>query len=203
MPATQEGKARLRLLLLLGLLALSAGGAYWAWFATYHFAAVQEGVLYRAGNRSMREFSSACRSAKPRTIVALIDDQEIQKQPFADEPEYCRGHQIEFVRIPIQLGGRPTSDDVRRFLALLDDPKKRPVLVHCAQGVRRTGMMIAAWQQSALGYDATAAKSAIVPWGRKPDSNTLQDIRNFIDDYDPVSRTVGNAHATTRPVAVE
>ena len=192
----QSGNARAWVVGLLAFVGLSAGS--WVWlerFATYHFAAVTPGVLYRDGNRSLREFTTACRKAGARTVVMLNDDQELQKEPFKTEVEFCRRSGIELVRIPVTLGCRPSSEDVRRFLEVASDKARQPVLVHCAQGVRRTGMMVAAYQESVLGYDDAKAKEAILPWGRKATSLTLEDVRHFIEDYDPVGKVVGLQHA--------
>lgn len=189
-------KARVWLVSLLAFVGLSAG--IWVWlerFATYHFAAVTPNILYRDGNRSMREFATACRKAGAKTVVMLNDDQELQKEPFKTEVEFCKQSGIELVRIPVALGRRPSSEDVRRFLEIAANKGKQPVLVHCAQGVRRTGMMIAAYQESVLGFNDAKAKEAILPWGRKATSLTLEDVRHFIEDYDPVGKVVGTQHA--------
>jgi hypothetical protein len=97
-----------------------AGGA-WAWanyLQTYHLAAVQEGVLYRDGNRGIREFATALRQVKPKTVVSLIDDAELadpKKPQFAEEMALCRERGVTVVRVPVKLGGWPTTEDVRRF----------------------------------------------------------------------------------------
>ncbi len=36
----------------------------------------------------------------------------------------------------------PSSEDVARFLALVSDPENQPVLVHCRNGVDRTGYLL-------------------------------------------------------------
>src|SRR5689334_1511789 len=118
----------------------------------------------------------------------LNDDNEIQKEPFKTELQYLEDQRIELVRIPVKLGGYPTTDQVRQFLSVMNDRSKWPILVHCAQGVRRTGMMVAAYQESVLDFDDAKTKSAVLPFGRKPTSQTLGDIRTFIDDYDGKQR---------------
>ena len=62
--------------------------------------------------------------------------------------------------------------------------------MHCAQGVRRTAMMVAAFQESVLGYDKQQARDAILTFGHS--DKTVDDIRRFIDAYDPKSRTVSD-----------
>src|SRR5689334_14233848 len=63
---------------LIVILAALAGWLLWrAKWQTYHFAAVQDGVLYRDGNRGLREFEHAVTRAKIKTVVPLIDDSEL------------------------------------------------------------------------------------------------------------------------------
>ena len=179
------------------LSALAAAFLFFYRVQTYHFAEVQKDVLYRDGNRGMREFKTALRKAHTHTVVMLNDDQELQKEPFASELQYLKDHEIDVVRIPVKLGSYPTSVQVRQFLEVTNDRTKWPILVHCAQGVRRTGMMVAAYQESVLGYDDAKAKSCVLPWGRKPTSQTLADLKGFIDGYDGKKREL-----TTMPAHI-
>ena len=171
--------------------AVAAAVLWWAKWRTYHFAAVQEGVLYRDGNRGMREFAHAIARGKIRTVVCLVDDEEMSakgKHEFADEMQWCQSHGVKIERIPVKLGGWPTSDDVRHFLSVLSDRQNQPVLVHCAQGVRRTGMMVAAYQQSALGWDDARCERAILTFGHS--QRTVGDVKKFIEVYDPKTGVV-------------
>jgi protein tyrosine phosphatase (PTP) superfamily phosphohydrolase (DUF442 family) len=175
------------------LLVLAGGGA-WVWanfLQTYHFAAVQDGVLYRTGNRGIREFETAVRKANVRTVVCLIDDQELadsKKPQFAKEMEFCQKQGVAVVRIPIKLGGWPVTADVRKFLETVQNKDRQPVMVHCAQGVRRTGMMVAAFEESDLGWDAEKAKTSILTFGHS--ERTAKDVEQFIGVYDAKERMV-------------
>jgi protein-tyrosine phosphatase len=57
------------------------------------------------------------------------------------------------------------------------------VLVHCAQGVRRTGMMVAAYELSVLKLDKDQAVAAIKGFGHS--DRTIGDVKRFIEVYDP------------------
>jgi protein tyrosine/serine phosphatase len=170
------------------------GGGAWAWaqfVQTYHLATVQDGVLVRDGNRGMREFETAVRRANVRTVVCLIDDEELadpRKPMFAEEMDWCRRQGIKVVRVPVRLGGWPATQDVRKFLEVVQDQQNQPVLVHCAQGVRRTGMMVAAFQESALGWDDAKVKSNMLTFGHS--RRTVKDVERFIDVYDAKQRAV-------------
>ena len=180
-------------LLIVVLVALTAGGAY-AWqcyLSTYHLATVQEHALYRDGNQSPCQFETAIRKVQPKTVVSLIDDNELadeNKPQFQAEAEFLQKKGVRLERIPVKLGGWPTKADVQRFLQVASDPDKQPVLVHCAQGVRRTGMMVAAYQMKQLGYDRERAKSEILDFGHS--DRTTGDVKKFIDGYDPATGNV-------------
>jgi len=171
----------------------------WSLFpSTYHLATVREGILYRDGARSVRELEKAIREVKPRTVVCLVDDQEMgdpRKPQFKEEFAYLKNHGIRAERIAVKLGGWPSAQDVQQFLKIVVDPANQPVLVHCAQGVRRTGMMVAAYQESVLGYDKNRAKAQIKTFGHS--DKTINDIRHFIDTYNPNTQLPPPRHPTT------
>src|SRR3954464_106461 len=96
------------ILSLVALLILAAAIYWWARLKTYHLATVQEGVLYRDGNRGLGGVENACRKGKPRTIVLRVDDAELasrEKPEFASEMTWCQQQGIRVERIPISLGG--------------------------------------------------------------------------------------------------
>ena len=85
----------------------------WYVSRTYHLAAVQDGVLYRDGNRGLREFATAVRRVRPKVVVSLIDDGELNdpnKPQFMQEADFLSTHGIRQIRIPVKLGGWPSSD---------------------------------------------------------------------------------------------
>ena len=112
---------------------------------------------------------------------------------------------MQYLRIPVKLGGWPTSDDIQQFLTHMEQPGRKPVLLHCAQGVRRTAMFVAAYQESVLGYDKQQAKKAILTFGHS--ATTVGDIERFIDGYDPQIRTLrittGTMVPATKPDVAE
>ena len=171
--------------IILVVLVLAAVGwwVFWQYFDTYHLVTVREGVLYRDGVRSLHQFDLAVRRTHVKTVVSLVDDNEIRHSPFTDELAYCKSHGIDLVRVPVTLGGWPDGEQIRQFLAIATDPSRQPVLIHCAQGVRRTGMLVAAYQRTVLKLDKDQTIAAIRSFGHS--SRTVDDVKRFIDVYDP------------------
>lgn len=173
------------------LLAMVSAGAVWVYlyfFDFYHYREVVPGVLYRDGFRSMREFNNAVLASRAKTVISLLDESEYGRYPYNEQWEYLTRAKVRLNVISIKLGGFPTTADVRRFLEEVEKPHRQPVLVHCAQGIRRTGMMVAAYQMSVMGWDKERTKAAIESFGHS--QRTINDIKRFIDAYDPVNREV-------------
>lgn len=170
----------------LAVLAVLIGVYVWmSFFQTYHLATVQRGVLYRTGFRTMREYETTISDVRPSTVVCLLDRSERARPPFSQEEIFCQHSRIGFVPIPVQLGGWPTQADVKAFVETVESKWRQPVLVHCAQGVRRTGMMVAAYQMSVLKWSKQKTKDAILTFGHS--KRSIGDIERFIDGYDPVT----------------
>lgn len=183
-------RRRVGRVLVVFLVALLAAGAYvWrCYLDTYHLATVQVSALYRDGNQSPCQFETAIRKVQPRTVVSLVDENEVKdetKPQFEAEKDFLESKGVRLERIPIRLGGWPTKADVEKFIQVASDPQNQPVLVHCAQGVRRTGMMVAAYQMKQMGYDRERAKAELLTFGHS--DRTANDVRKFIDGYDPAT----------------
>lgn len=176
---------------IVAVLAVAGAAVWYLRFDTYHLATVRVGVLYRDGVRTQREFENTVRRIQPKTIVRLIDEVEATKEPFVSEAAYCQTHGIDVVAIPIKLGGWPASEQVKQFIAIVEDPTKRPVLVHCAQGVRRTGMMVAAYERAVMHRDAKRTAADMLTFGHS--QRTVKDVQKFIDVYDPATGAVPDA----------
>jgi protein tyrosine phosphatase (PTP) superfamily phosphohydrolase (DUF442 family) len=175
------------------VVALVAGGAYFwhCYIKTYHLATVQPHALYRDGNQSPCQFETAVRKVRPKVVVSLVDDNEVadeEKPQFQAEQKFLAERGVRLERIPIKLGGWPSKADVERFIQVASNAENQPVLVHCAQGVRRTGMMVAAYQMKQMGYDRARAKAELLAFGHS--DRTVNDVRRFIDGYDPATGNV-------------
>src|SRR4051794_10314041 len=92
------------------LLVPALGAAGYRYLKTYHLVTVREGVLYRSGNRTAWEYENTIRRVRPKTVVCVVDDKEVAdpaKPQFAAGEAYLRQQGVQYVHIPVKLGGWP------------------------------------------------------------------------------------------------
>jgi protein tyrosine phosphatase (PTP) superfamily phosphohydrolase (DUF442 family) len=85
---------------------------------------------------------------------------------------------LELVHVPMDGTKIPSIEEVDRALAVILEPSKRPVLVHCAHGEERTGAVIAAYRVVAQGWDPAAAEAEALELGFGFD-----DLGDFLAGY--------------------
>ena len=73
-----------------------------------------------------------------RTVIDLRTSEE---DPGYDEPEVVRQAGMEYVHLPV---GHETIEEetFERFRELMNDPERRPVLVHCARANRVGALLV-------------------------------------------------------------
>lgn len=89
-----------------------------------------------------------------RTIVSFRND--------TSERQLVESLGMRFVSIPITFrafgfGDDFDVDDVRKFLAVVDDPTSGPVFFHCKRGADRTGSMAAIYRIARQGWSEEKA----------------------------------------------
>src|SRR5687768_2403204 len=77
-----------------------------------------------------------------KTVVDLQADGEVSEQQLVENAG------MKFHRIPMTTRVPPTSEQIRSFLKLVNDPANQPVYVHCAGGKHRTGVMTAIYRMT-------------------------------------------------------
>jgi len=98
------------------------------------------------------------------------------------DDELLDGLDLDYVEIPMHAGS-PKLDHARRFLAVVTDPNRLPVFVHCQHGANRTGAMVAAYRIVVQGWTNEAALEEMVdgPFGYH---KIWRDLRTFVRELD-------------------
>lgn len=142
--------------LIVACLLLAVGGFFTADFAllTYrtrhlpkNFQVVRSGVLYRSGQMRPEHFDQVLRDHHIRTVICLNPE-----PASAFEADACGRAGTSFVslRMPGTGVGRP--EDFEQVLAIVRDPSRQPVLVHCYAGANRTGATVALYRMLEEGW---------------------------------------------------
>lgn len=133
--------------LLVGL-ALATGGCTRVLF---NFGAVVEGELYRSSQPSPLFLRWAVARHGIRTLVNLRGDTEGFESAFAAR------HGLRLYSFDLRASRPPPPAEVERFLGIVSEPANHPVLVHCRNGVDRTGYMIGIYRVARMGWTAARA----------------------------------------------
>jgi protein tyrosine/serine phosphatase len=115
----------------------------------HRFGVVAEGVLYRSGLQNETALAALADDYKLRTLVNLL------QEDLASDRLVAMRHGMTYEWIPVET--IPTPEAVDRFLAIMDDPKNYPVLVHCRAGLVRTGIMVALYRMEKEHWTADRA----------------------------------------------
>ncbi len=124
-----------------------------------HFRAVVAGELYRCGQPAPEQLAQLIREHGLRSVVSLRGKRESDHMDAweAEERAVCEAHGAEFVSIPFNHKTPPTPEQVRQFLDLMRDARRRPALVHCRIGQQRTGLFCALYRVLVQGVPPTEA----------------------------------------------
>jgi protein tyrosine/serine phosphatase len=142
----------MRRLIVLAVLVLSVVGvATWLTVQTRrnrlvwdHFDEVKRGVLYRSGQLEPDQLEEAIQRYGIRTLVSFqLPGDDTDRPSTETERKIARRLKIDFVNLPMPGDGFGREDQFREVVKAVDDPVRRPVLVHCARGTCRTGSAVA------------------------------------------------------------
>jgi protein tyrosine/serine phosphatase len=113
-----------------------------------HWDEVKRGILYRSGQLTADQFAEAVRRYQIRTIINL----QWPGEEMRTERALCRRLGVDFVSLPMPGDGLGEAWQFREIVKVLDDPDRRPALVHCARGTCRTGAAVAFYRFERDGW---------------------------------------------------
>ena len=78
------------------------------------------------------------------------------------ESDFAARHRLRLFSFDLSASRPPSQAEVARFLEIVSDPANQPVLVHCRNGVDRTGYMLGLYRIEADGWSPErAAREAV------------------------------------------
>lgn len=113
-----------------------------------HWDVVKPGILYRSGQLTPTQLTQAVQRYGIRTVVNFqLPDRETEA-----ERALARALGVGFVNLPMPGDGFGEEAQFRKVLEVVDDPQRRPVLIHCARGTCRTGSAVALYRYERDGW---------------------------------------------------
>lgn len=111
-----------------------------------NFERVNAGLL-----RGAAPSDDAVRKLASRGVKTIVDLRH--SGPGASHEEKLSDELgIEYVHIPLGFGA-PEPAKVKRVLAIINNPEKQPVFLHCRQGADRTGMLVGMYRMIYQGWN--------------------------------------------------
>ncbi|MDT7602174.1 MAG: tyrosine-protein phosphatase [Acidobacteriota bacterium] len=111
-----------------------------------------------------------------KTVINLRGDDE----HAGEEEREAKSLGMNFFKLPLSLGGRPSREQIARALALINTPENQPVFVHCHKGADRTGVVVAAYR---ITHDHWTAQEAQREADRYGMGWWQHGKKDFISDY--------------------
>jgi protein tyrosine/serine phosphatase len=177
----------LRIPLILAVLAF-AGYLWHEKTEAYHFVTVTPGILYRSGWMKPHGMNKIINKYNIRTIVNLclpLEETYLKNNNYLEEQEICQKNGVNLVNLPMPGNTPPTWEQVDEWLSLFKDSSRLPVLVHCAQGVTRTGVMAAVYEMEILHKSNEETLKQLQMFGHKLYIPKRKRILDFVLNYRP------------------
>jgi protein tyrosine/serine phosphatase len=127
-------------------------------------------------------------------IKTVID---LQADGDSDEQRIVEAHGMKFYRFPMTTHVPPTSQQITKFLEIVNDPAQQPVYVHCKGGKHRTGVMTAVYRMEQDSWNAERAFSEMKRYKFGADF-LHSEFKRFVYGYRPTRTVVAGAVTVTK-----
>ena len=176
-----SGQVRSATLAVLTALVVSAGAAAQSPLAAAvridNFAKVNES--YFRGAQPVGSDYEDLAKLGVKTVINLIGDSDLD----ATEPSSVQEQGMRYVAIPMSTRQAPTTDQLQKFLTIVNDPESQPVYVHCVGGRHRTGVMTAVYRMMKDGISGAEAFNEMKRYKYGPDF-LHPEFKKFVYDFD-------------------
>ena len=112
------------------------------------------------------------------------------------EESEARAFGLNYFNIALPNWGRPQDSRVARILDLIAAPENGRVLVHCKDGVDRTGMIVAVYRMMHEGW---TSQDALAEAERNGMRRTQVWMRDYVEDYGDRAVKLGPQAALKSP----
>lgn len=143
------------------------------------FSVVEPGVLYRSSQPKVGQLKRLVERYGIRTVIVARETSERVRQ----EEEFGRDAGVRIVQIPVESRTEVAAEQISEFMRIVDDPRNRPVLVHCAAGLHRTGLLCALYRVERQGWPPQRAREEMLSFGfdARSESAVLKQFDQYVE----------------------
>lgn len=151
--------------------------------------AVTAGRVYQSGVLSDGDLRDAVRKHHLHTVIDLRKPPDDDERAIEHEGEVLAELGVEHVRLPADQV--PEDATVDRFLELMSDSSRYPVLIHCHHGFGRSVLFSALYRIEFEGWGNEDARRATrhflrLPWSSFDDEAPKGSyLENYVPRHDP------------------
>ena len=137
-------------------------------FIARNFGVVEAGEIYRSGRLTPRMFRKVVGENNIRTVLDLGafvpgSPEDLREQQLAEELG------AERYRFYLDGDGTGNPNYYVQALRLMSDPDAQPILIHCAAGAQRTGVIVLLYRHIIQGQDLAQAYRESFQYKHKAD----------------------------------
>ncbi len=137
-------------------------------FIARNFGVVEAGEIYRSGRLTPRMFRKVIGENNIKTVLDLGayvrgSPEDLREQHLAEELG------AERYRFYLEGDGTGNPNYYVQALRLMSDPEAQPILIHCAAGAQRTGVIVLLYRHIIQGQDLAQAYPESFQYKHKPD----------------------------------
>src|SRR6186713_2023955 len=134
-------------------------------------------AYYRGAQPEGRDYADLA-ALGVKTVINLTSDDAL-----AEEPGMVEEAGMNYVSLPMTTRVEPTSEQLARFLTIVNDPAHQPVYVHCVGGKHRTGVMTAVYRMVNDGITGSDAFKEMKQY--KYGADFLHpEFKSFVESFD-------------------
>jgi protein tyrosine/serine phosphatase len=170
-------------------LLLAAGFFLYRGVLTTNFGVVVPGQVYRSAQPSPAQVKAWAAAYGLKTIVNLRHDAE--KAGLAEETAAAEAVGVKVINIRLSSQELPKQADLVRLADMLDDPARRPLLLHCRWGADRAGIASVMAAMAVGGRPYAEARAELTINHLHVDWNS-EHVGGVLDQYEKWCRDNGS-----------
>lgn len=128
------------LILLFGIQGVKSGNNH-----PYNFGVVEEGKIYRSAQPDEEFLKYLIKEYKIKSILSLRGKEKLKEK-------FIKENHLNIFIFNLSYKKKPSEKQVKKILVIIENPLNQPILVHCAAGADRTGLIIAVLRIEKYGW---------------------------------------------------